>query len=107
MDFKELYKSIKAGILDLVKERFNEESSLIKNDVDLFLEQSKDKLERWGLLLNQGAITPTEFELLLQSQKDLLIIQTLEKAGVSKIKIGLFKNAAIKLIVSKAVTLIL
>ena len=39
--------------------------------------------------------------------EDLLIIQTLEKAGVSKIKIGLFKNAAIKLIVSKAVTLIL
>ena len=104
MDFKELFATIKVDILDLFKDRFDQEGTQIKKDIDLFLENSKEKLERWTVLLSQKAITPKEYELLLQSQKDLLIIESLQKAGISKIKIGLFKNAAIKIIVTKAIT---
>ena len=103
MDFKTLYDSLKADILDLVKDRFDEGGEAVKQDIAAFLESSKEKLKRWTLLLEQQAITPAEFELLLKSQKDLLVIQSLQKAGISKIKIGLFKNQAIQIIVGKAV----
>jgi len=104
MDFKSLFEALKADILDLVKDRFDEEGTQVRKDIENFLEGSKDKLMRWTLLLEQGALTPAEFELLLKSQKDLLVIQSLQRAGISKIKIGLFKNEAIKIIVNKAVT---
>ncbi len=103
MDFKNLFESLKAEILELVKDRFDEEGLQVRKDIEDFLEGSKEKLNRWAELLEQQAITPAEFELLLKSQKDLLVIQSLQKAGISKIKIGLFKNQAIKIIVSRAV----
>ena len=107
MDFKTLFEELKTEILDLVKDRFDEENASVKNDIADFLEGSKEKLRRWTELLNQGAITPAEFEVLLKSQKDLLIIESLNKAGISKIKIGLFKNQAIKLIVTRTVAAVI
>lgn len=104
MDFKNLFKEIKGDILSLVKDRFGKEGDQIKDDIAAFLENSKEQLQRWATLLEQGAITPAEFELLLNSQKDILIIESLHKAGISKIKIGMFKSAAVKLIVSKVIT---
>ncbi|MGB5944063.1 MAG: hypothetical protein WBG71_14360 [Leeuwenhoekiella sp.] len=107
MDFKTLFDDLKTEIVDMVKDSFGDEGKNVKDDISLFIEGSKDNLERWIDLLGKGLITPEELELLLKSQKDLLIIQTLHKAGVSKIKVGLFKNAVIKLIVSKSISFIL
>lgn len=104
MDFKNVFEALKTDILELVKDRFDEEGTQVRKDIEDFLEGSKDKLMRWTSLLDQGALTPAEFELLLKSQKDLLVIQSLQRAGISKIKIGLFKNEAIKIIVNKTVT---
>ncbi|MAZ28352.1 MAG: hypothetical protein CL868_14915 [Cytophagaceae bacterium] len=106
MDFNNFFKEVKNDMLDLVKERFGQEGEKIKEDVGVFLDNSREKLERWASLMAQGAITPAELEVLLQSQKDILIMESLYKAGISNIRIGLFKNAAIKLVVDKAVQLV-
>tara|TARA_B100000508_G_C11421488_1_gene258577 strand:- start:329 stop:655 length:327 start_codon:yes stop_codon:yes gene_type:complete len=102
MDFEKLFKELKEEVTALVKEKFNKENDAIKNDIAIFFDQSKEKLKRWTTLLASGIITKEEYELLLQSQKDLVIMQTLYKAGISKIKLGHFKNKVIKLIVHKA-----
>ena len=48
-----------------------------------------------------GVITREEYELLLKSQKDLVIMKTLHKAGISSISLGHFKNSVIQMIVDK------
>lgn len=107
MDFQLFFNEVKQDIISLVKEKFGQEGAKVKSEIEVFLDNSKEKLQRWASLMEQGAITPAELEILLQSQKDILIFESLYKAGISKIKIGMFKNAAIKLIVTKAVTFIL
>ena len=101
MDITALLKEIKTEIVSLVKDRFNKESKAITNEITLFLNQSKTKLERWTSLLAQGEITPAEFEILLQSQKDLIEMKALHKAGITGIQLGHFKNTVIKLIFNK------
>lgn len=102
MDFEIFFKSLKTDLLDLIKERFQLESKEIKDEALAFLEGSRSKLQRWTLLLAEGVITQAEYEVLLSSLKDLMVMTALYRAGVSKIKLGHFKNAVIKLIMNKA-----
>ncbi len=106
MDFEQLFKDLKSDVLALVKDKFGEEGQNIKNDVAEFFDQAKAKLKRWTEMLAAGVITKDEYELLLKSQKDLVIMKTLNKAGISKIKLGHFKNSVIKLIIKKVLLVI-
>lgn len=106
MDFETFFQSLKTELLELIKQRFNKESQEIKDEAFMFLEGSKEKLRRWTQLLAQGVITKAEFEVLLSSQKDLMIMTALYRAGVSKIRLGHFKNAVVKLILNKALILV-
>ena len=104
MDFEKLFKELKGDILTLVKEKFGEEGQSIKNDVSEFFEGAKDKLKRWTQMFASGVITKGEYELLMKSQKDLVIMTTLHKAGISKL--GHFKNTVINLIMDKVNTVL-
>jgi len=104
MDFEKVFKDLKNELMDLVKDKFGEEGQNIKNDISDFFDAAKEKLRRWTEMLASGVITKEEYLLLLKSQKDLVIMKTLHKAGVSNIKLGHFKNNVINLIVSKVVT---
>lgn len=106
MDFETFFQSLKTELLELIKQRFNKESQEIKDEAFMFLVGSKEKLRRWTQLLAQGVITKAEFEVLLSSQKDLMIMTALYRAGVSKIRLGHFKNAVVKLILNKALILV-
>jgi len=106
MDFAKVFKELKSDILGLVKEKFGEEGNNIKDDVSKFLDGSKEKLERWTGMLARGVITLEEYKLLMKSQKDLVIMTALHKAGISNIRLGHFKNAVIKLIADKVKPLI-
>jgi len=106
MDFEAFFKSLKTDLLQLIKDKFELESNEIKDEALGFLDTSKDKLKRWTLLLAEGVITQAEFEVLVSSLKDLMVMTALYRAGVSKIKLGHFKNAVVKLILNKAFVLI-
>ena len=101
MDFEKIFKELKEELLSLVKDKFDEESQSIKNDISAFFDSAKEKLKRWRQLFADGTITKDEYELLLKSQKDLVIMKTLHKAGISAISLGHFKNAVIDMIVKK------
>lgn len=107
MDFEEILKRLKESLLQLLAEKYDEYKSESKKDINDFLSSSKEKLERWTKLLVTGIISLEEFEWLLNSQKDILELKALHKAGISKISLGHMKNSIISTIVNVVKTVIL
>jgi hypothetical protein len=96
MDIDKLLNEIKQQSLELLVNKYKEFKSELQQDITAFLESSKQKLERWALLVIDGSITKEELEWLLKSQQDLITLQALQTAGLSKIKLNTIKNGIIK-----------
>ena len=99
MDFDKILQELKKSLVSLFNDKFSEFSKESKKDIELFLSESKSKLERWTSLLAQGKLTVEDFEWLVKSQKDLFKMKTLQAAGISKISLGHFKNKVLKTII--------
>lgn len=107
MDFEKLLKELKQDIIAEAQEKFGNEGKLILSDLQDYLDSSKEKLKKWSTLFIEGAIDKDELAWLLQSQKDLLIMRALVKAGVNKIKAGHFKNKVISIVLNKLVGMVI
>ncbi|MCF6278958.1 MAG: hypothetical protein L3J14_01270 [Flavobacteriaceae bacterium] len=107
MDFKEILKELKGELLTLFEEKWGDLKGESKKDVEQFLKDSKDKLERWTKLLISKDITLDDYKWLIKSQKDLLLMKALHKAGVSKISLGHFKNKVVNTILNVVTEFIL
>lgn len=108
MDIYKIIKELKTQLLTVLGKKYNEFKPEIQKDINTFLKNSQEKLERWTILLADEAITPEEFEWLLKSQKDLTVLQALQTAGVSKIRLNNIKNSIIKTafdVITKAILL--
>ncbi len=99
MDFEELLKSIKASLVEEFGDQWEGLKGAVKKDIDQFLEKSRTKLKRWTLLLANGDLTIDDFEWLVRSQKDLMVLKSLQSAGLHKISLGHFRNKVIRRIV--------
>ena len=99
MDFDILFKELTTALVSLFGEKWGDLEGASKKDIDRFLEDSKEKLKRWTTLLVNEDLDVEDFEWLVNSQKDLLIMQALHTAGVNKISLGHFKNKVIKTII--------
>ncbi|WP_395053205.1 hypothetical protein [Flavobacterium sp.] len=100
MNIEKLLAEIKAQLLELLKENYKDFVPQLENDITNFLKQSKVKLERWTLLLVDKSLTQDDFEWLVKSQKNLLVLEALQTAGLSKIKLNNLKNSIIKVIIN-------
>ena len=107
MDFEEILKELKANLLAIVKEKFFDFKNEGKKDMLAFLKSSEDKLKRWTNGLKNGDLELEDFEWLVKSQKDLLVMNALYQTGLSKIKLGHFKNKVIKTIVKTVTAIVL
>jgi len=107
MDIEELIKLLKEELLVVLGESYGEYKKETKADIEAFLTLSKVKLERWTNLLQSGELTVEDYEWLLVSQKDLLILNALHQAGVSKLRLGHLKNKIIKTIVNTVITVVI
>jgi len=107
MDFEKLLKELKEEIITEAKEKFGNEGKLILGDLQAYLDSSKEKLKKWSTLFVKGLIDKDELEWLLKSQKDLLVMRALVKAGVNSIKAGHFKNKIISIVLNKLVSMVL
>lgn len=96
MDIEKLLKQLKQELVTLLGDKYKEFKPEIQKDITAFLESSKEKLERWSLLLASSSITEEEFSWLLKSQQDLIALKALQGAGLSKIKLNNIKNAIIQ-----------
>ncbi|QTD39031.1 hypothetical protein JL193_07215 [Polaribacter batillariae] len=106
MDFELILKEIKSNLISLFGEKWHNLKEESKKDIDQFLESSKFKLERWTELLANGDLDLEEYEWLIKSQKDLMVMQTLHSSGVNKISLGHFKNKMIKTMINVVKTII-
>jgi hypothetical protein len=100
MDFEELLQNIKDNLMTLVKKELTGYATEGGKEVTSFLKTSYEKLKRWTQLLEAREISRDEYEWLVASQKDLLALEGLYQAGVSKIVLNRFKNAVIQTIVN-------
>ncbi len=98
MDIEKLLQALKDNLLSLLGDKLKDFKPQLEKDINLYINQSRDKLERWALLFAAGSITNEELEWLLKSQQDLIVLKTLQIAGLSKIKLNNLKNSIIQTI---------
>lgn len=96
MDIEKLLAELRKNLITLLGEKYKEFKPEIQKDVNAFLENSREKLERWSLLLISKSLTEEEFAWLLKSQQDLVTLKALQGAGLSKIKLNNIKNSIFK-----------
>ncbi|WP_264524823.1 hypothetical protein [Flavobacterium sp. N502536] len=93
-----LLEELKSKLKVIITESYKDNKFDLEKNLNLFLETSKEKLERWILLFTSGDLTKEELEWLLKSQLNLSAFETLQTAGISKIKLNMIKNNIIKLV---------
>ena len=96
MDIDKLLKELKQELVKLLGDKYKEFKPEIQKDINDFLEKSREKLERWSMLLSTASLTEEEFSWLLKSQQDLIALKALQGAGLSKIRINNIKNTILK-----------
>lgn len=106
IDFTQLFTELENGVIALAKASFKSYINEAEQDAKNLLDGMKDKLQRWVLLLSQGALTKDDFELLISAQKDLVEMAALEQAGLAEIKAEQFRDSVVNLIVDTVLTVI-
>lgn len=107
MNIDDILKAIKNDLLALFSDNFKNLTDQSKKDLETFLSKTEEKFSRWALLLAEQKITNEEFEWLVKSQKDLLVLTSLQEAGISKIRLSNIKNQAINTIIKTILTSII
>ena len=106
IDFTQLFTELENGVIALAKASFKSYINEAEQDAQNLLDGMKDKLQRWVLLLAQGALTTDDFELLITAQKDLVQMAALEQAGLAEIKAEQFRDSVVNLIVDTVLSVI-
>lgn len=104
MDFDQLFKSLKEGILDLSGTALKEFKDEFKEDSITFLNTSKSRLEKWTRLLKEGSIDKEDFEFLVIAQKNLFEMNLLKQAGLTKIRMDKLKTKVFEKIIQVVIT---
>ncbi len=107
MDFERTLRELKESLFHILGNEYLEFEVESKKDIETFINNSREKLERWTRLLTEGAICIEDYEWLVKSQRDLLALSELEKVGISKIRLGHLKSKIVKAVVSVGRGLIL
>ena len=107
MDKDKIVQELKSKLKIILTDNYKEIIPELEKDLNAFLETSKTKLERWLILFSSGDLTEEELEWLLKSQLDLVSLQALQTAGISKIKLNTIKNNIIKIIFNLIICMII
>ena len=99
IDFNEIFKSLETDVELLAKSSVKKYSKEALQDGKKFLNESKDNLKRWTLLLADQKLSTQDYEWLVLSQKDLAQMQALKQAGLSLGRVEQFKNSLLNIVV--------
>lgn len=102
-DFKDLLNTIKADLITLAKENFNELKDEILKDGSAFAKKLQDDVIRWGEGLAGGHLTPDDVEFLIKAKKDLAEMEALKIAGLSKVKLEKLKASIIDTVIGSVI----
>ncbi|WP_103026774.1 hypothetical protein [Salinibacter altiplanensis] len=96
------FDALRDEITDLAETHLQEMQEAALKDGEAFLNQTRDDLERWSRLLEQGELSQEEFESLVRGQKDLVEMEALKQAGLAAVRAEQFRDALINRIVGTA-----
>lgn len=105
-DIDTLWKILKAELLDMVAGTGEEMARALLADGRAFLDDTREDLQRWLNLLEEGRISRDEFEYLVGARKDLLQMEALKQLGLARARIDELRRAVIDAVAGAAVRLI-
>ena len=106
IDFATIFDQLKQGIITLAQATITKYTKQAKEDGLKMLQDMEEKLERWTKMLVAGQLTTKEFEFLVNSEKDLIVMSGLKQAGLAAIRVDQFKASVLNLIVDTVFNLI-
>ena len=98
-NFEEIFTQLKSDIINLAQTTIKNYVNEAKTDGQNILDKMKEKLARWTTQLANGELKTDEFEWLVDSQKDLLVMSALKDAGLAEIRADQFKAGVLNIIV--------
>lgn len=98
MDFDFFLIKLEEQLVVLFESKWVDLKKESKEDIDKFIKNSKEKLERWTILLSENKIDIEDYKWLVKSQKDMIELRALYSAGISKISLGHVKNKIVNTI---------
>ena len=103
-DFNKVFQNIKDQVGAEAETDLKQFSDQGKQDAQAFLDQSRDRLEKWMQLLADKQIDEAEFGWLVESQKAAAQMEALRKASAGSMQIEKFRDSVFQIMVNAAVT---
>ena len=99
MNTDDIILELKKEINQLLETKYFELKEEAEEIVKVTLESIKVKLENWTALLSTGELTPEEFEYLLKTEEQLLILKALQAKGIARLELKNFMQDLIGTII--------
>ena len=80
----DILTEIKGGIGDLARKSAKDFAAEVTKDGNAFVREIQADLKRWVDLLGKGKLSPEEFQVLLEFNRDLAEMKASTKAGMAK-----------------------
>lgn len=104
--FDDILDEIKGGIAELGKKSAKDFVTELRTDGDAFLRAIEADLERWTDLLARKKISPKEFRLLVEFNRDLARMKALSASGLAKKKVQKLANGIVDLVTKTVLRLV-
>jgi hypothetical protein len=106
LDFTKFLADLEKQLAELAKNMFKENWQAAVKDGQDFLDTSKEKLQKYLLLLNNGDIDQDDFQSLIAGLSDLARMEMLKQAGLKAAQIDKFRIQVLALIIDVAFKII-
>ena len=97
-NYDQIVKEIGNNIVSLAETTVSNYKDAAIQDAEQIVADMSDDLKRWTALIADHQITTAEFEWLINSEKSMLALKGLEKAGLAAIRIEQFAGSVLNLI---------
>jgi len=104
--FDDILDEIKDGIADLGKKTAKDFLDETRKDGEAFLAEIEDDLKRWVDLLAKGKLSPEEFQVLVEFNRDLAKMKASTRAGMAKKRVQDLANGFVDIITKTVVKLL-
>jgi len=99
--------ALQEEVVQLAEDHFDEFRDQAVQDGTAFLDRTKEDLQHWAQLLQEGRLTQSEMASLVRGQKDLAEMTALKQAGLAAAEADRFRNALLDRIVGTAARVLL
>lgn len=100
--FESFWTELKPDLINFLDVSWKSYKDIAAQDIEEFLTKSKEDIEGFFLLFQNGSISQDELDWLIKGEKDLMTLSGLRKAGLSQVALDSFSSGVIDLVLSSA-----